>query len=481
MAGLTDKGLEILKLAEVLSNIETSQQTEIDINITSRSDELLGQLNNIISLAIAEQWELAQAVYDSFNPLKAEGVQLDDIAAIIGIVRINETASKHDAQDFFGDHGTVIETTTYITNTATGDLFAPIEQTVITRTAAKSFKCSLDSVTPNTNYGFSVNGTAYIHDSGPGLNNTPSVVIEALRVLLAADAGTGNYTVVRDGDTLTVTTTADPIAFSAITDLNEVEYGTTVGTIAVEKGAIVAPAGAVDTIFSNVGGLYRTINTTDYTIGADTETDEEFRERIQVSQQGVGKATVSAIEDAVADVTGVTQASIVENRAITVVDGRPGKSFETIVQGGDNQNIAQTIWDTKPVGIETHGDIAVNVVDSSGDNQAINFSRPTAVNIAVRVLYDLYTEESYGGDTAAKPAMVTLTNTFGVGGDVIPTRYMGSVYNNTAGLSVTAVQVQTITNPGDAPVLGNWATTNIPISVTQFANITEADIYFEAN
>lgn len=81
---------------------------------------------------------------------------------------------------------------------------------------------------------------------------------------------------------------------------------------------------------------------------------------------------------------------------ISVAFGRPGKSFEIVVQGGTNTAIAQTILDSKPAGIQTYGSTTVQVFDALGNPYNISFSRPTAVPIYVTISMttDLLTSES---------------------------------------------------------------------------------------
>jgi hypothetical protein len=66
-------------------------------------------------------------------------------------------------------------------------------------------------------------------------------------------------------------------------------------------------------------------------------------------------------------------------------NGLPPKSFESIVYGGVNENIAQAIFDKKPAGIESFGNISVLLDDDSGNEQAVGFSRASGINIYVNM------------------------------------------------------------------------------------------------
>ena len=58
---------------------------------------------------------------------------------------------------------------------------------------------------------------------------------------------------------------------------------------------------------------------------------------------------------------------LIENDSDLVVDSLPPHSFEVVVEAPDNdgmnQSIARTIWQNKPIGIPSYGDISVNIID----------------------------------------------------------------------------------------------------------------------
>jgi len=65
--------------------------------------------------------------------------------------------------------------------------------------------------------------------------------------------------------------------------------------------------------------------------------------------------------------------------------GRPGKSFEIVVDGGTDQDIAEAIYDSKPAGIQTYGNQNVTITDAFGNPVTIYFSRPTVIPIYINV------------------------------------------------------------------------------------------------
>jgi hypothetical protein len=76
---------------------------------------------------------------------------------------------------------------------------------------------------------------------------------------------------------------------------------------------------------------------------------------------------------------------------VTDGDGRPAKSFECVVEGGTDDDVADLIWDTAPAGIQMYGtNTNVTITDSQGFDQVVTFTRPADVDIYMQV--DVYND-----------------------------------------------------------------------------------------
>lgn len=109
---------------------------------------------------------------------------------------------------------------------------------------------------------------------------------------------------------------------------------------------------------------------------------------------------------------------------ITPSFGRPGKSFEIVALGGTNSNIAETIFGSKPAGIQTYGSVTQQVFDNKGNPYNISFSRPTPVPVYVAIvlqtdLTDSKPKFNRGSISLIQQDIVTLGNAFGIGGLII--------------------------------------------------------------
>lgn len=87
MSGVTATGYVIKTPAEILADIETKMEAVFGSGVIQTAQSPLGQLNGLITDLIAEMEERNQAVYQSYDPTQAEGVNLDKIGSIRGLLR----------------------------------------------------------------------------------------------------------------------------------------------------------------------------------------------------------------------------------------------------------------------------------------------------------------------------------------------------------------------------------------------------------
>lgn len=217
----------------------------------------------------------------------------------------------------------------------------------------------------------------------------------------------------------------------------------------------------------------------DAIVGRDLETDAELRLRREELLRISGAGTLEAIRSTVRNVLGVNQAFAFENDTnVTDGFGRPPKSFEVIVSGGDDQPIGQAIWDTKPAGIESFRDpgpagVTVQVTDSQGTVHDVNFSRPTEIRMYVAVTIFVDTAAFGAGDAVAgeqevKEAIEAVGDALQIGEDVVINQFLCAPLGVTGVVDVTAIAIDDITPPVN--------TSNIVIGDRELATFSDADI-----
>lgn len=251
---------------------------------------------------------------------------------------------------------------------------------------------------------------------------------------------------------------------------------------ALSEGAVPAVASTVNTIVTPVSGWDTVDNTDAGVIGREEETDAELRLRREQSLAIIGAGTVESIRSRIINtLTDVTECAVFENTADITdpVSNRPPHSLEIVVLGGDDQEIADLIWQIKPGGIQLYnnpsGGVTKTVVDSNGDNQTIYFTRPTTMYAHVKVDINTYsTEETFplDGVDQIKAAILEYSSNLSMGKDMLIQRWYSPVYS-VAGLADVTISHAITPAPGDTP---SWQTTNIEILATEDVDLSLARI-----
>jgi len=101
-----------------------------------------------------------------------------------------------------------------------------------------------------------------------------------------------------------------------------------------------------------------------------------------------------------------------------------------LVAGGDDNEIALTIWQTKGAAIATYGNVTIEVPDSTGNLQTISFSRPVYLYIYVDIT--LVKDESkfpINGNDIIKNNVVAQISKFAVGETILYQSLFAAIYN----------------------------------------------------
>ena len=480
MAELTEEGLVIRRQPEVLTSMLSSYQELVDPDLAIRDDEKFGQDANILATKIAEVEEGLEVVVNSQNPLKAEGTSLDDIGVLLNVPRQAAAKSYTSTQSFTQQNGYILNAGSILENPNTLDRFVTTVSLTITTNACTRVEYSINTVLDSTLYRININDTAYTFTSDGSA--TALEIITGLKAsidttsptLFTATLDTDNTYLVIEGvnnQVLKVST----LAYMSTHDVTSLGY-----VEAQEFGSIDAPSNSVTNMITS--SSVTTTNSTAYITGRDKESDEVYRTRMLTTQGTGGKATVEAIQDDVTVTEGVTVAKVTENDT-SVVDGegRPANSFETVVQGGVDLDIATAVRVAKPAGIQSYGNTGVVTTNKYGTQKTIYITRPPTINLAFKIEYTEHTETTFPTDGVdlIKAAIVESTDQLSLGQDVIPINYFGGIITAVGSLEALIVSVQQITNQGDTPNPVNWQTTKLSISDSEYARTILSDITVE--
>ncbi|WP_051590445.1 hypothetical protein [Exiguobacterium antarcticum] len=211
--------------------------------------------------------------------------------------------------------------------------------------------------------------------------------------------------------------------------------------------------------------------------GENVETDAELRERYAASLSTGGASTLEALRASILRVAQVKTVLIEENDTLSELNGVPGKSFSALVYGGNDIDIAQAIYKTKPAGIQSYGSVQVTIADSLGNDHLIGFERAEEVPVYANIT--LTTNEFFpieGLDKVRTNIIKyiggldedeTVYNGLALGEDVIYTKLISAVHA-VGGIEDVTVQLGTVADPTGTT---NIAVSNRQVAVTDFGKV----------
>lgn len=471
---VTSTGLNRKTLQELRLEFENKFKQVFGVAFETAVDSPNGLLISQLALSYNDLWELAQEIYSSLDPNQAVGAALDARAAFNGVSRKPALPCTVDAVLYTsGDSATIPAGS--LAKRQRGNLNFSLDETVtISRASCDELLIIDNGSAKNTEYVF------HFTFGDVTLNNSTSA--SNIAVLATAIHNAGGYSEITTRGIVVRSMYDSPVGITGtMPDDFIIQSGANGKFTAVETGYQTCEIGELDTIAVGVSGWNSVYNYVSGDPGEDLETDESLRvRRAAAARVRKSRATDPAIEAALLDVRGVSSALVKSNRGFaTDSDGVPGKSFNSLVIGGNDNEIAQCIYENQPSGIQSYGNTSVNITDSHGIEQQISFSRPTAVYLWVKVTYSIYDEEAFPGQDVVKAALVEWAEKeYTLGKDIISTRINQGLYD-VPGIGVATCAVAVTDSPDTAPSSASYETDKrIPVSFFSYAALEDDRISF---
>jgi len=488
--GITVDGFVRKKLSEIKTDIETGIKQYFGVNANVGTSSVFGKIIGVFSSGVASLWELAEDVYNSFSPDTASGIALDNCVALTGIQRKAATESTAWVYNRLVAATTIpIGNRVQVAATSPAVVFAhDLACTTPALTECYGIWMQVGVVAAGDTYRVIISGTNCDYTALPG--DTALIILNALQAVieLSAVKDLVRATVMTGETTLQVLLEPDgndvPVArvfnFAILgggggtwinTHIAQVGYLTCTAT-----GPYEAPAGTLTTILDPVVGWTSVHQLVDADEGSDIETDEDLRLRRERSIHVANGGSIDAIRTALLEIEAVDEAIVLEN-ITDVVDtlGVPPHAIYAILDAPADpeveDEIAETIWASKPGGIATHGAIPITVVDSQGFEHVINFGLVVDIRIYMEVQYHIYDEESFPatGEDGIAEACAAYGETLAIGKDLMPHRFFGPIFEAVPGIEWLIVGASL--NPG-----GPWLPAAIPIAADRRATVAAADV-----
>lgn len=483
--GVTAQGFHLKRLEDIKKELEEIFKGEFGQEQNLSPTSKTGQKIAIFSERESLLWQLAQAIYDAFSIEKAEDIDVDNLASLT-----NQTREAATRSTLIGRIGGT--PTTFIAAGFIGSVFgsassrfqtlldATIGATGIDEVQSLAFSAIPDSGSFQLIFGAETTTAILFSDAAIDVENALNALTTLSAVSVTGDFTSGfvitftgadgeatqsklqvtnNTLVLLPSTAVTVTVTEDTKGFPPFID---VEFEAEV------TGPTVANAATFTVIETPVAGVTQLTNPLDAIVGRDIQTDAEFKQTRKENLQKKGTAANQGIRNAVLAVEDVIQVIVIGNRSNVVdIDGRPPHSFEAVVDGGVDQDIADTIFASGAEGIQAFGTVTVPVIDSQGFSHDIGFSRATVIEIhmIVNIVQNLDPTEGplypATGDQDVEDAILAFTQDFKINQDVIVNQLFTPI-NTIAGI----IGIEILIGTSPAPTLSD----NIPIGTVEKAD-----------
>ena len=258
--------------------------------------------------------------------------------------------------------------------------------------------------------------------------------------------------------------------------------GTLTTTVTCETaGAKTANVGDITQINTPPYGWVSVTNKASAVPGIAEETDAELRERQQISVANPSQSMLAGTRGALIALDNVTRVACYENdtnvaeiNAESNPYGLPPHSVTCVVEGGSDNQIAESILYHKGLGCYTNGTTEVEVIDVNDYSNKVRFSRPTYVPVFVLVKVTKYTGYVDGTKSKIQTAVYNYIKSLEIGQTLSYSLLMGvitdcnaNVYKPTFGVSQLKIG-RTLDNMTGADMAINYNEVAQPV----FDNIT---------
>lgn len=474
--GLSPEGFTIKRLADLKAD-DDALADELFLPLVAPGDivdksasSTIGRMIGLHIPSLADLWEVAQQVYLAFDPNSATGIALDNLVAYGGLIRGEQTFSTAQAL-FTGDVGTLIDAGLTVRGTTTGEDFTVRSSVAINATGASGIGVQATTVADSTLYTITYIGATTTNTISytSGVGATQASIQAGIQAVIQASHPTLTATITNNILYIDRVSVFDTVNFTSSANIGIVKVRKVGSLTAVNAGPIEGEANTITSIQTPKTGWDSVTNPTAVVPGEDVETDEELRERFRQSKYIRASNILEALYSDLISLENVIEVQIYENDTDVVdANGVPAHSFLPIILGGDPLDIAETIWENKPLGIRSYGNTTQTIYDSQGFPHEIGFERPNPVDIYIRM--DLTTNSNYpqNGDDLIRSNLASyFTSDFGIGDDVIYSRLYTPI-NSVPGHAVNILEVST-----DGVT---WTTSNIDVPFNGIATLESNNI-----
>ena len=465
--GITNQGFVLKRMDSIIEEVHADLTEGFGVDTRLSETSFLNVLVTSFCGQIAELWETAQDDYYSKYPSTATGINLDNAVQFGGVRRKSSSQSLYPLH-CTGEDGTVVRKDTIVaSNTSPEVRLYCVSEFMITRNSCNAISIKVAAAQSNVNYIITMNGSNYSYLS------TDTDALSILKGLKNA-IDDSEYTVSINEDELVLVIQDTDLSRNNVVSMTDNLTTANVTSIANFKteqyGKITLPEGIVTKMVNNISGFNSVINRLEPVYGRLQETDIELRQSY-IARSALRSNTMidSIVAELLNNVSGIETASGYENVTDSIDErGLPPHSIEIIAEGGDNSSIAEAILKRKAGGIQTHGNIEVEVVGNYGDVIPIRFNRPEYLYTWIKVvLHGDYTKMPANYASLVTDSIVEDTEFMVAGSNLLTQLLNEGIYSSVAGITYVDIYIATTTDSTYVPSDDEYEQKNIMVTTRQ--------------
>lgn len=469
--GVTQNGFVRKRLDEVKNDVYARLKEGWGYDITINPQSLLNVLVTGFSDEVAKLWEEAENTYYAMYTMSAEGANLDNAMQFGGITR------ERDCR-----------TTYMLACTAPDDTMVPYGVLVKSATnPEKMFRCTNTQVIGRENFRKAVikpymesgidlfyitlNRNTYQYVLHPGEDAAMVIrafadMIDEKGMAVTADLDKGCL-IIEDIYKQTSNTLAisNNLLIDSVTSnilFESMEYGPVIIADGLIKEMVTLDTGIreVTNDIAPVPGRFE---------ADDIEARQTFVKRCATRSKNMVESITAEIYNSVANVLSV--AGYENDTETTDLEGRPPKSVEIIVDGGDNGEIANTIYQKKTNGIRAYGNIIMDVSDVFGNIHKIGFSRPDYLYVWLRVVITGKSGKAMAPNfiQLAQDSILEDGKSLQVGDSVYLQTFLANIYSKVVSVSMVDIKAFATSTEKYIPTEEEYTLLNVLVSHRQKA------------
>lgn len=481
--GVTNKGFVLKRMDTILNEIHSDLTEGFGVDTRLAGTSFLNTLITTFAGQIADLWETAQDSYYAKYPATAVGVNLDNAVQYGGIHRMPNKRTCYPLH-CTGDDGAYIRDEAIVaTNTMPEVRLYSADEFKITRENFNIICIKVAAVESEALYTVTINGNQYVYLNS---NGSEGDILEGLKAAITNDEYIVEFNTSENMLKITDTVKTRGNALVLSDNLTTSSVTTIANFFTQEYGHITLPYGIVTKMVNNISGFTGVTNQLQPTYGRLQESDIELRQSY-IAKSALRSNTMidSIVAELLNNVADVESASGYENDTDSTNErGLPPHSIEIIVEGGDNNKVAEAILRRKAGGIQTYGSVAVNVPGKYGDSILIHFNRPEYLYTWLKVVLH--------GDNGKVPANYASLTTESIcedgsqmvaGNNLLTQLLNEGIYNAVAGITYVEIKTAYSTNKAYIPKEGDYKAENIIVTSRQKVLIDERriEVTFDAD